>query len=65
MTNYETLKDPEIHKKTDGYLLIYPDGQLRFLSFWESIKHRISGWTAQDFIDEEIGAELFRGFLNK
>lgn len=65
MTRNEVLREPAIHKKTDGYLLIYPDSTVRFLGFLESIKHRIFKWTAQDFIDEETGAELFRDFLSK
>lgn len=50
MTGYQLNREPAIHKKSDGYLLIYPDSQGRFLSFWEGIKHRFFGWTAQDFI---------------
>lgn len=62
MLRSDMLREPEIHKKTDGYLLIYPDSQGRFLGFWESIKHRLFGWTAQDFVDEEIGSDVFRHF---
>ncbi len=56
--------EPAIHKKRDGYLLIYVDCQSRFLSFWEGIKHRVFGWSAQDFVDEETGSELFRRLAN-
>lgn len=56
-------RKPSIHKKADGFLLIYPDSRARFLGFWDSVKHRLFGWTAQDFIDEETDAELFRVYL--
>lgn len=59
-TGASNRTEPAIHKKKDGYLLIYIDGEIRFLGFWESIKHRFFGWTAQDFVDEETGSELFR-----
>lgn len=58
-------KEPEIHKKSDGYLLVYIDGHIRFLGFWESLKHRFFGWKAQDFVDEETGAEVFRQLTRK
>jgi hypothetical protein len=63
--DWRNFREPAIHKKTDGYLLIYPDSTGRFLSFWESVKHRLFGWTAQDFIDEETGADLFRHFMGR
>jgi hypothetical protein len=61
--NISQTREPAIHKKTDGFLLIYPDSQVRFLGFWEGMKHRFFGWSAQDFIDEETGAEVFREIL--
>lgn len=59
------MREVAIHKKTEGYLLIYPDSQCRFLSFWEGIKYRFFGWTAQDFFDEETGADLFRRWCDE
>ena len=58
--NSRSTSLPAIHKKGRDYLLIYPDGQARFLGLWERVKHRIFGWCAQDFIDEETGSEVFR-----
>jgi hypothetical protein len=39
-----------IHKKTDGYLLIRPNGSVRFLSFWEGLQYRFGFKTPEDFV---------------
>lgn len=33
-----------IHKKSDGLLLIEEDGTARFLTFWESLCHRVASF---------------------
>ena len=55
------MNKPRLHTQHGCHFLVYPDGQCRWLTFWEwLVRHRLFGWTAQDLIDAETGSEIFR-----
>ncbi len=45
----------EIHKKTDGYLLVRADGRIDFLGFWESVQHWLGLRDADYFVSKRQG----------
>jgi len=60
------MKKSRLHTQHGCHFLQYPDSSYRWLTCWEwLIKHRLFGWTAQDFVDEETGANLFRRYCDE